>query len=113
MSSARLPAGRYEALAAILSNPATYALAEAIPKQGRNGRRRLYPDYMWVFYEAAVSVCGTARQVAGELNDPLVWGWLRDLVEGLFPDDPSMHLPARPMRRHHYEYGRRVLHIDG
>lgn len=109
MSSPRLPAGRYEALAAILRNPATYRLAEAIPKQGRNGRRRQYPDYMWVFYESAVSVCGTARQVAGELNDPQVWGWLRDLVEGLSPDDPSMHLPAKPMRRHHYDYGRRYL----
>ena len=109
MSTARLPAGRYEAFAAILSNPATHAEAKAIPKQGKYGRRRLYPDYMWVFYESAISVCGSARQVAGELNDPQVWGWIRDLVEGLFPDDPSMHLPAKPMRRHHYEYGRLYL----
>jgi hypothetical protein len=33
---------------------------------------------MWVFYESAISVCQTARQVAAELNDPQVWGWLRD-----------------------------------
>jgi hypothetical protein len=31
---------------------------------------------------------------------------MRRLARRLFPDDQSRHLPRRPMRRHHYLYGR-------
>jgi hypothetical protein len=31
---------------------------------------------------------------------------MRRIVKDRFPYDPSMHLPGRPMRRHHYVYGR-------
>jgi hypothetical protein len=92
---------------AIFANPALYALAERIPKPGgAGGRPRTYPDYMWLAFEALVSVYGSARQVEAELSHPLVWRLIRTLVAERFPNDPSMHLPKAPMRRHHYLYGR-------
>lgn len=97
-----------EKVEAILRNPATYSLAEAIPKQTREqgGRPRTYPDYMLIVFEALVSVYGSARQAEAELGHPVVWKLVRRLVRERFPNDPSMHVPKEPMRRHHYRYGR-------
>jgi hypothetical protein len=92
---------------AIFRNPALYALAECIPKGSHGGGRpRAYPDYMLLGYEALISVYGSARQVEAELSHPLVWGLIRRIVAECFPADPSMRLAKRPMRRHHYLYGR-------
>jgi hypothetical protein len=27
------------------------------------GRKRMFPEFMWLFFQAAVSECGSARQV--------------------------------------------------
>jgi hypothetical protein len=93
---------------AIVGNPAIYQLAELIPTadERRGGRRRQYPEHMWLIYEALLSVFGSARQVEAELSHPTVWGLLRDRVHRQFPKDPSRWLPATPMRRHHYAYAR-------
>lgn len=93
---------------AIFSNPALYELAGTIPKKrnGSSGRRRLYPEYMWLAFEALVSVYESARQVEAELAHPLVWRLIRDIVQDRFRDQPEMHLPPQPMRRHHYRYAR-------
>jgi hypothetical protein len=93
---------------AIVENPAIYQLAELIPAAdlGRGGRRRQYPEYMWLIYEALVSVYGSARQVEAELSHPVVWDLLRARVRRQFPKDPSRWLSAAPMRRHHYLYAR-------
>lgn len=93
---------------AILSNPALYRLAEVIPHppRERGGRRRDYPDYMLLIYETLVSVYGSARQVEAELSHRVVWRLIRKEARRRFPNDPAMQLPARPMRRHHYLYGR-------
>jgi hypothetical protein len=88
----------YETFEAILRNPELYALADAIPKRAR-GRKRMFPEFMWLFFQAAVSECGSARQVEAELNDPRVSRWIRHTVKSQFPDDPSKHLPDSPMRR--------------
>jgi hypothetical protein len=97
-----------ERLEAILRNPALYRLAEAIPRRDRlrGGRRRLYPEFMWLVFEALISVYRSARAAEAELAHPLVWARLRRLVRTRFPGNPAMWLPEQPMRRHHYRYGR-------
>jgi hypothetical protein len=106
----RRPCGvpKLERVEAIVENPAIYRLAELIPTAdpGRGGRRRQYPEHMWLIYEALLSVFGSARQVEAELSHPTVWGLLRDRVRRQFPTEPSRWLPTAPMRRHHYLYAR-------
>src|SRR6266480_1619268 len=93
---------------AIMRNPALYELAALIPgpRQGEGGRPRDYPGYMYLAYEALISVYGSARQVEAELAHRVVWKVMRRAVKRQFPDDLKMRLPSRPMRRHHYLYGR-------
>src|SRR2546429_8796732 len=93
---------------AIMRNPALYELAALIPgpRQDEGGRPRHYPDYMYLVYEALISVYGSARQVEAELAHRVVWKVMRRAVKRQFPDDLKMRLPYRPMRRHHYLYGR-------
>ena len=97
-----------ERLEALLANDELFALAAAVPDTdlSRGGRPRTYPAYMWILFDALLSVYGSARAVEAELSHPIIWNHLRALVEQRFPDDPSQHLPATPMRRHHYLYGR-------
>ena len=99
---------KLERLEAIVTNPAIYRLAELIPLADleRGGRRRHYPEYMWLVYEALISVFRSARQVEAELAHPAVWGLLRRHVREVFPRDMSKWLPVTPMRRHHYLYAR-------
>jgi hypothetical protein len=102
------PVAALERVEAILGNPATYVLAGVIPEfdPSRGGRRRDYPSFMWIVYEALLSVYGSARQVEAELSHPLVWALARRCVRRQFPNEPECWLPGRPMRRHHYIYGR-------
>ena len=97
-----------ERVEAILRNEALYELAERIPRPSgeQGGRPRHYPDYMLLVYDALLSVYRSGRQVEAELSHSVTWRFMRRLVKRLFPDDPSRHLPRRPMRRHHYLYGR-------
>src|SRR5712692_6324072 len=92
---------KLERVEAIVENPAIYQLAELIPTAdlGRGGRRRQYPEYMWLIYEALLSVYGSARQVEAELSHPLVWDFLRRQIRTKFPTELSRWLPATPMRR--------------
>ena len=98
----------FDRLAALVANPQLYALADAVPEAdpSAGGRPRHYPSFMWVLFDALISVYGSARRVDVELAHPLVWNHLRHLVQQQFPDQPDRWLPAEPMRRHHYLYGR-------
>ena len=110
------PVSALERVDAILANPATYELAAVIPEADRShgGRRRQYPGFMFIVFEALISVYGSARQVEAELSHPLVWQHLRSAVRKRFRDRPDLHLPAAPMRRHHYVYTRKqALQIPG
>ncbi len=102
------PVSTLERVEAIMTNPATYALAKAIPEfdPAKGGRPRHYPTYMWIVFEALLPVYGSARQVEAELSHPLVWDFARRCAQRHHPKDPSQWLPERPMRRHHYLYGR-------
>jgi hypothetical protein len=40
------------------------------------------------------------------ISHPRVWSLMRDVVREMLPRDMSRWLPAEPMRRHHYLYGR-------
>ena len=108
MGSRRSGVPKLERVEAIVENPAIYQLAELIPTadERRGGRRRQYPEHMWLIYEALLSVFGSARQVDAELSHPTVWNLLRERVRSQFPKDPTRWLPAAPMRRHHYLYAR-------
>jgi len=110
------PVSALERLDAILDNPATYALAAMMPEanQSRGGRRRQYPAFMFIVFEALISVYGSARQVEAELSHPLVWQHVCKVLQQRFPDWPDLHLPATPMRRHHYLYARKhALAVPG
>ncbi|MEY2468295.1 MAG: hypothetical protein QOF21_993 [Actinomycetota bacterium] len=98
----------FERLEALIANDELYALADVIPttEPSAGGRPRHYPTFMWILFDALLSVYGSARQVDAELAHPVVWKHLRDLVHRRFPDDPSKWIGDRPMRRHHYLYGR-------
>ena len=52
---------------AILRNTAIYELAGLIPQppRERGGRGRDYPDFMYLVFEALISVYASARQVEG------------------------------------------------
>jgi hypothetical protein len=97
-----------EQVEAILRNDAIYKLAELIPEttHENGGRHAAYPPYMLLVFEALISVYRSARRVETELSHPIVWDLVRRLVHQRFPREPSRWLPAEPMRRHHYLYGR-------
>ena len=97
-----------ERLEALIANPELYALADAVPttNPSAGGRPRQYPTFVWILYDALLSVYGSARRVEAELAHPVVWRHLRGLVQCRFPDDSSRWLPSSPMRRHHCLYGR-------
>ncbi|MGQ0803512.1 MAG: hypothetical protein ACT4PI_06585 [Actinomycetota bacterium] len=100
-----------EQVEAILRNPAVYKLAELLPQPPKQngGRRRSYPDFMLLVYEALISVYRSARRVEAEISHPRVWSLMRDVVREMLPWAMSQWLPAQPMKRHHYLYGRNRL----
>jgi hypothetical protein len=104
------PAGvsAFERVEALLANPALYELAELIPDAdlSAGGRRRDYPTYMWLLYEALISVYGSARRVEAELAHPVVWRHVRAMAHRRHRGRTELQLPDRPMRRYHYQYAR-------
>jgi hypothetical protein len=110
------PVSALERLDAIIANRATYELAEVLPQAdySHGGRRRQYPGFMFIVFEALLSVYGSARHVEAELSHPLVWQHVCKLVRKRFPDRLDLQLPATPMRRHHYLYARKhALAVPG
>ena len=97
-----------ERLEALVANDELYALADAVPAPDPvlGGRPRMYPVFMWLLFDALLSVYGSARKVEAELAHPIIWNHLRGLVRLRFPESPERWVPAIPMRRHHYLYGR-------
>jgi hypothetical protein len=61
---------------------------------------------MWLLFDALLSVYGSGRRVEAELAHPLVWARLQALIRTALPMQPERWLSDRPMRRHHYMYGR-------
>jgi hypothetical protein len=50
------------------------------PDPTAGGRPRMFPPYMWLLYDALLSVWGSARRVEAELAHPIVWNQLRVLI---------------------------------
>jgi hypothetical protein len=98
----------FDRIDALLANPALYELADAVPMPDprAGGRPRHYPTFMWVLFDALLSVYGSARRVEVELAHPIIWNHISTTIRQRFPDDPERRLPAKPMKRHHYLYGR-------
>jgi hypothetical protein len=61
---------------------------------------------MSVVFDALLSVYGSARRIEVELAHPIIWNHIRTTIRQRFPDDPDRQLPAQPMKRYHYLYGR-------
>ena len=97
-----------ERLEALVANPALFELADAVPEPdpSAGGRPRDFPVFMWLLFDALLSVYGSGRKVEAELAHPTVWQGLRRQVRHALPDRPELWLGDRPMRRHHYLYGR-------
>ena len=108
VEAARVGVSSLERLEALVANDELFALADAVPEPdpSAGGRPRMFPPYMWVLFDALLSVYGSARRVEAELAHPVVWAHLRVLIARRFPDDPDRWLSEEPMRRHHYTYGR-------
>ncbi len=102
------PAATLERIEALLANSSLYELGEQIPTRppGTPGRPAHYPAWMWLFYEALISVYVSARAVETELSHPAVWNLIRRKARRALPDRPDLWPPRRPMRRHHYLYAR-------
>jgi hypothetical protein len=96
-----------ERIEALLANSALYELADLVPAASQDGgRRRDYPPFMWLLYEALITVYGSARRVEAELAHPVVWNLIRKTIKQRFPGQRDLHLGLKPMRRHHYLYAR-------
>ena len=100
-----------EQVEAILRNDTIYELAGLItqPAREHGGRKAQYPVFMLIVYEALISVFRSARRVEAELAHPVVWDLVRRIVRERYPREMRRWLPAEPMRRHHYLYGRERL----
>src|SRR5438105_15216411 len=87
---------------AVLDGPEIWEAGEAIPTPPREngGRRRLYPGWMMILFDAMIHIFGTAREVEVEFTDPQVWRMLQAARRRHYPSDPSNSLPERPMRLH-------------
>lgn len=108
MSSRQGPASTLERVEALLANPALYDLADQIPTRlsGTPGRKALYPPWMWLLYEALISIYLSARAVETELSHPAVWNLVRREARRALPHRRDLWPPRRPMRRHHYLHAR-------
>jgi hypothetical protein len=102
------PASTFERVEALLANPALFELAEHIPARapGMPGRPSQYPPWMWLLYEALISIYGSARAVDTELSHPTVWQLIRRRARRQLKHQRHLWPPSRPMRRHHYLYAR-------
>ncbi len=102
------PTSTLERVEALLANPALYELADQIPTRlpGTPGRPSLYPPWMWLLYEALISIYLSARAVETELSHPAVWNLIRRHTRRALPHRRDLWPPRRPMRRHHYLYAR-------
>jgi hypothetical protein len=81
-------------------------LAEAIWPRDRGSAPSTRPPDRTTQQCPLLSVFGSSRPVEAELAHRFVWRLVRRTVRRQNPDRPDLHLPARPMRRHHYLYGR-------
>lgn len=100
------PVGALEKVEALFTNRALYELGDLVPEPDptAGGRPRHFPAFMAIAFDALLSIYGSARQVEAELAHPLVWRLVRQMVADTNPGRPDLHLPIRPMRRHHYRY---------
>ena len=93
-----------EAIDAVLANPSTYEIANAIPDPDprRGGRPRKYPKWLWVAYAALADTYSSAWMARAVMKYPPTWAKMRAAVQHQFPDDPAMHLPAQAPSRSWY-----------
>lgn len=100
-----------EYVAALLELDAVYQLGELVPERAECGRPRIFPGYMYVLYNALLSVHTSSRKVEAELK--ATWDHVCLQVRRRFPTDLSMWLnPSRPMRRYHYSYLRNRMVVN-
>jgi hypothetical protein len=86
--------GTLERLEALVANSALFELADVVPEPdpSAGGRPRQYPVYMWLLFDALLSVYGSGRKVEAELAHPTVWSRLRGHVRIAQPHRPDLWL---------------------
>jgi hypothetical protein len=97
----------------LLRDDAKFEAAAVIPSKlaGSVGRRRTYPDYVWLMWPELRGVFGSHTAVERELGRGGWWRYIRRQLRRLRPDLPG--LPAKPPRRQDYAYMRdRYLTTD-
>ena len=104
---------RSEYVSALLSCDDIFDLGKLVPDDAACGRPRMFPGYMYVLYNALLSVYTSSRKVEAELSCESTWLYVCEAVKRRYPTDPSMWLnPRRPMRRYHYSYVRNRYLVD-
>ena len=102
------PAGAMEKIEACMRYPGTRELARLFPDKPRVGRRRDYQPFMWLVYHMlSTFVYESARATGDEIAHRWIWKRMRAIAKDVFPDEPWMWLPARPMTRWHYAYAKK------
>ncbi len=96
-------------LRAIAGDPHIYRLAELIeqanqPVHRQGGRPRHFPDWCLVVFGACIRVFGSASATARALEDPLVWGIVRDRAGAVSGPELEDRVPAIAPRRDHWVY---------
>jgi hypothetical protein len=93
-------------IGALLENPALFELGALIPQAdpAEGGRPRDYPNWVFILYEGLLSVWRSGRRVGAQLSHPVIWGWIRERVLALYPDNPEWHLPEEPVHRYNWTY---------
>lgn len=98
------PASDMEKIEATMHYIAAHRIHRCIPDV-RGGRRRSQTAFMWIVFHLLVDfVFHGAHGTAAEIGHRWVWTRMRAIAKDLFPDEPWMWLPSRPMKRHHYLY---------
>lgn len=95
-------ASKEAAIEAVMRDPATYELAKLIPTSNHGGRPRLYPNWIFILYNALTARFQSAARVETELGHPRTWEFVRELARELMPVDEQ--LTEKPVCRHHFKH---------
>jgi hypothetical protein len=96
----------FEALRAMLDDPALLEFADLIPipPKENGGVARYHPNFVFVLYMGLADELHSALQAQALLADTLVWPLIRQWAKERFPNEPEMCLHETPVQTWHYDY---------
>lgn len=98
-----------EKLEFVLANEALWQLGESAPRRepGTPGAPRHYPEWVWLLFDAYISIGLSARKTAAELRSH--WPTVMAAAKERYPDRPDMWAPPSAPQRHHWQYAKARL----